>query len=158
MLKTEVSQELYGRVMAVNPSRHAGPALPVDSVSWDDAQEFCRRLAWLLGAPVRLPTEAEFRAALGEGALVPGAWTADSSGGHSHEAGQSPPSAAGFYDLAGNLAEWLQSPAGSGETAPVAGGSYLDAAGALRPLPVAAVEKRERARHIGFRVVVELPE
>jgi len=155
MLKTEVSQELYGRVMGENPSRHTGPALPVDLVSWDDAQEFCRRLAWLLGAPVRLPTEAKFRAALGEGALAQGTWTADSSGGHSHEAGQSQPSAAGFYDLAGNLAEWLQPPAGAGETAPVAGGSYLDAAGALRPLPVVPVEKRQRARHIGFRVVVE---
>jgi hypothetical protein len=49
----------------------------------------------------------------------------------------------------------LQPSAAAGETAPVAGGSYLDAAAALKTLKLAAEEKRERARHIGFRVVVE---
>lgn len=155
MLRTEVPQELYARVMNTNPSRNAGRALPVDSVSWDDTQGFCQRLSWLLGARVRLPTELEFRSAVGES--VAGGWSADTSGGHSHETGKSPPSAAGFYDLTGNLAEWLQAPAGAGETAAVAGGSYLDAASALQPLRIERMEKRERARHVGFRVVVEFP-
>ena len=156
MLKTEVPQELYTHMMNTNPSRNIGPALPVDSVSWEDAEAFCQRLTWLLGARVRLPTEAEFRAALG-GATM-GAWSADTSGGRSHEAGKSPSSAAGFYDLAGNLAEWLQAPSEAGGVALIAGGSYLDPADALQPLPVVRMEKRERARHIGFRVVVESPE
>ena len=153
MMRTEVPQELYARVMNTNPSRNAGRALPVDSVSWDDTQEFCQRLAWLLGTRVRLPTEVEFRSALGE--AVAGGWSADTSGGHSHETGKSPPSAAGFYDLAGNLAEWLEAPAGAGETASVAGGSYLDAVDALQTLRIERMEKRGRARHVGFRVVVE---
>lgn len=153
MLKTEVAQELYSRVMNANPSRNPGRALPVDSVNWLEAQEFCQRLSWLLGVRVRLPTEAEVRAGF---AAVTDAWSADSSGGHSHETGKSTATAAGFHDLAGNLAEWLQPATDGGETAPVAGGSYLDPAGALALLPVTPIDKRERARHIGFRVVVEV--
>ena len=153
MLKTEVSQELYERVMNTNPSRNPGRTLPVDSVSWHDAREFCERLGWLLGCRTRLPTEAEFRAVYGDGAT---AWSAETSGGRSHEAARLPPGTAGFADLAGNLAEWLQPATEAGENAPVAGGSYLDAAGALRRLPITLVEKRERARHSGFRIVVEL--
>ncbi|MSU24472.1 MAG: hypothetical protein EXS32_11690 [Opitutus sp.] len=162
LLKTEVPQDLYTRVMNDNPSRNVGRALPVDSVSWADTQEFCARLSWLLGTRVRLPTEAEFRVALissdrGSAGTTASAWTADTSGGHSHETGQSVPGAAGIYDLTGNLAEWLQPAEVASETAPVAGGSYLDATDAVGRSPVTVVEKRERARHIGFRVVVELP-
>ena len=153
MFRTEVPQEIYQRVMNTNPSRHAGRGLPVDSVSWPEAQEFCERLTWLLGRRVRLPREAEFRS--GWKADAEGAWSADNSGGRSRETGKLPPSDAGFFDLAGNLAEWLQPSSAAGETAPVAGGSYLDAAAALKTLKLAAEEKRERARHIGFRVVVE---
>jgi formylglycine-generating enzyme required for sulfatase activity len=152
MLKTEVAQDLYWRVMNTNPSRNPGRALPVDSVSWLEAQEFCQRLSWLLGTRVRLPTEAEARAGF---AAVSDAWSADTSGGHSHEAGKSAATPAGFRDLAGNLAEWLQPAADPSESAPVAGGSYLDPANTLTAFTVTPVEKHERARHIGFRVVVE---
>ena len=154
MLGTEVDQDLYTRVMNENPSRNPGLALPVDSVSWHDAQDFCRRLGWLLGCRVRLPTAAEFRAAHGGDE---GAWSAGTSDGRSHEIGRSPRATTGFFDLAGNLAEWLQPAADSGETASVAGGSFLDDTDVLRRLPVVAMEKQERARHVGFRVVVEVP-
>lgn len=150
MFKTEVPQNLFTRVMGNNPSRNAGRTLPVDSVNWTEAQEFCRRSSWLLGWQVRLPTEAEFRAAVGPGGEI---WSAENSAGHSHEVGVTKPAGAGFHDVTGNLAEWLQ--AGETANAPVAGGSYLDAAASLGTLPVVSVEKRERARHVGFRVVVE---
>jgi formylglycine-generating enzyme required for sulfatase activity len=121
-------------------------------VSWVEAQEFCQRLSWLLGARVRLPTEAEMRAGF---SAASDAWSADSSAGHSHETGKSTATAAGFRDLAGNLAEWLQPATDASESAPVAGGSYLDSANALATLTTTTMDKRERARHIGFRVVVE---
>jgi len=155
MLKTEVPQEFYARVMSTNPSRNVGGALPVDSVSWNDAQEFCRRLSWLLGTRVRLPAEMEFRAALGSGDMA--AWSAEASAGHSQETGGQAANAAGFYDLTGNVAEWLQPAAADSLAAPVAGGSYLDAGAELKKIPLAETDKNERARHIGFRVVVEFP-
>ncbi len=153
MLKTEVPQELYTRVMNANPSRNPGRGLPVDSVSWLDTQVFCERLSWVIGHLVRLPTEVEFARAWSAGDA--GAWSADSSGGRSRETGTSPAAPTGYHDLAGNLAEWLQPPLQVGETGPVAGGSYLDPAEALKRLKVGQVEKKECARHIGFRVVLE---
>jgi hypothetical protein len=163
MLSVEVTQELYGRVMDSNPSRHVGAKLPVDSVTWHEAHEFCQRLGWILGGRARLPTEAEFRAAFGRdtqsGAaeLATGAWSAANSEDRTHEAGTSPRTPAGFFDLAGNVGEWLEPVRGAGDTAPVAGGSYLDPAATLRAVPIVATAKDQRAPHIGFRVVVVWP-
>ena len=63
LLRTELSQLDYARIMNTNPSRTGGRQLPVESVSWAEAEEFCRRLSWVLGVPVRLPTRDEMRAA-----------------------------------------------------------------------------------------------
>ncbi|HBM85844.1 MAG TPA: hypothetical protein DD423_03505, partial [Opitutae bacterium] len=60
MLRTEVPQALYSLLMGSNPSRNQGESVPVDSVSWLDAKIFCKRLTWILGKAVRLPTENEF--------------------------------------------------------------------------------------------------
>jgi hypothetical protein len=62
ILKVELPQALFALVMNHNPSRTAGRTLPVDSVSHGEAGEFCRRLGWVLGAPVRLPAADELRA------------------------------------------------------------------------------------------------
>jgi hypothetical protein len=156
LLQTEVPQSLYAQVMTANPSRHAGPTLPVDSVSWLEAQEFCQRLGCVLGTAVRLPTEDEWRAALAAGEQA--AWSAETSGGSSREVELSPANANGFHDLLGNVAEWLQPQTpGPAQTAQVAGGSFLDAAEALRARPITLFERGEHLRHVGFRVVVERP-
>ncbi len=155
LLKSETPQTLYALVAGTNPSRHAGPGLPVDAVSWRDAQEFCTRLSWLIGATARLPTEAEFRAALGSGEK-PAAWSRDNSNGTTQPAGKQPANAAGFSDLLGNVAEWLAADPTATE-APVIGGSYLDPAVAVRLAPIELRAKSDRARHIGFRFVVERP-
>ena len=92
LLKTELPQALFAVVMNQNPSRNPGRAQPVDSVNHAEAGEFCRRLGWVLGAPVRLPTAAECRAAANDPA---------------------------FKDLAGGLGEWLVPEDGDQATAPV---------------------------------------
>lgn len=56
----EVTQEQYEKVMGGNPSGLKGPNLPVESVSWNDAVEFCRRLSSMTREKYRLPTEAEW--------------------------------------------------------------------------------------------------
>jgi formylglycine-generating enzyme required for sulfatase activity len=63
-----VTQQQYFGLMHENPSYFEGEDLPVETVSWDDAQEFCRRLTerqWAAGRIppeffFRLPTEAEW--------------------------------------------------------------------------------------------------
>jgi len=61
----EVTQAQYEQVMGVNPSKYKGADNPVETVSWEDAVEFCRKLSELpaekaAGNVYRLPTEAEW--------------------------------------------------------------------------------------------------
>lgn len=152
LLRTETPQGLYALVMNTNPSRNPGRQLPVDSVTWAEAEGFCTRLSWLLGTVVRLPTADEHRIAAADGGA--GAWSAENGGGRSHEIGQLAPNALGFFDLAGNVAEWLAGDQAT--TAWVAGGSYLDPTDVIARPMIIGREKAERARHVGFRVLVDL--
>ncbi|MBI2496411.1 MAG: SUMF1/EgtB/PvdO family nonheme iron enzyme [Opitutae bacterium] len=155
LLRTEVSQELFARVMNANPSRNAGRALPVDSVTWTEAGEFCRRLGWVLGTTVRLPTEAEFRAAVGDHvATATHAWGLENGPGRSSPTGAKPANTSGFHDLLGNVAGWLA--ADAGDTAVLAGGSFTESRGQLQALPLRRAPKSGRERTNGFRVVVEV--
>jgi formylglycine-generating enzyme required for sulfatase activity len=59
--KYEVTQAQWEAVMGANPSQFKGANLPVETVSWRDAQDFIARLQPLAGNYVyRLPTEAEW--------------------------------------------------------------------------------------------------
>jgi len=115
---TEVTQAQYEAVMGTNPSKFKGPANPVDSLTWDEAAEFCRRLSEKTGKTVRLPTEAEWEYACragsktrfsfgdSESALGDYAWWGSNSGGKTHPVGQKKPNAWGLYDMHGNVYEW----------------------------------------------------
>ena len=157
MLQTEVPQALYLQIMKTNPSRQPGRAYPVDSVSWLDAMQFCERLGWIMGQTVRLPNADEFRVALGDAAER---WSAENGAtgpsAQSREMAMGEPNAMGFFDLLGNLAEWLAAPPGErgSELASVAGGSYLDGPEVLRSLRLEERPRSDRARHIGFRFVM----
>ena len=59
------------RKLNPNPSLFKGIDLPVESISWDDAEEFCLRLAALTGRPYRLPSEAEWEYACRAGTFAP---------------------------------------------------------------------------------------
>ncbi len=159
MLRTEVPQRLYTLVMRANPSRQAGDDLPVESVSLPEAGEFCRRLSWLLGRTVRLPTEAEYRAALGPApqgeSLLAAAWSQERSDDRPQPIGSAVANAAGFHDLLGNVAEWLAPATPEAEATLVAGGSYVEPAADLAKTPLVRRQGLDRARTIGFRVVVE---
>lgn len=63
LMRGEVAQAFYVKLMKFNPSRETGENRAVDSVTWNEAAEFCERLGWVLGGDVRLPTAAEFQAA-----------------------------------------------------------------------------------------------
>ncbi len=53
------------------PSRFKGDDLPVERVSWDQAVEFCARLARRTGRAYRLPSEAEWEYAARAGTTTP---------------------------------------------------------------------------------------
>jgi formylglycine-generating enzyme required for sulfatase activity len=54
-----------------DPSRFKGDDLPVESVSWDEAVEFCQRLSRATGSKYRLPSEAEWEYACRAGTRTP---------------------------------------------------------------------------------------
>ncbi|MCB9759497.1 MAG: formylglycine-generating enzyme family protein [Alphaproteobacteria bacterium] len=69
---TPVTQALWTAVMEENPSRFTHPQRPVERVSWADGQRFCERISTRApGAPVRLPTEAEWEYACRAGTTAP---------------------------------------------------------------------------------------
>jgi len=115
--KYEVTQAQWQAVMANNPSdfKDCGNC-PVDSVSWEDAQSFMRKLNQMNdGYTYRLPTEAEWEYAsrAGTTADVPVdniemAWYSENSGGKTHPAGQRRPNAWGLSDIHGNVWEWCE--------------------------------------------------
>ena len=63
LMRGEIAQGFYVKVMKFNPSREPSSDRPVDSVTWLEAAEFCERLGWVLGRKVRLPTADELSAA-----------------------------------------------------------------------------------------------
>ena len=66
----EVTQEQYEQVMGTNPSTFKGATNPVETVSWDDAMEFCRKLSEKTGKKVTLPTEAQWEYACRAGSTT----------------------------------------------------------------------------------------
>ncbi|MDJ0561815.1 MAG: bifunctional serine/threonine-protein kinase/formylglycine-generating enzyme family protein, partial [Microcystis sp. M53599_WE4] len=109
--KYPVTQAQYQAVMGTNPSRFQNnPQNPVENVSWDDAQAFCRKLSQITGKTYRLPTEAEWEYACRAGTttrfyfgddanqLGDYAWYEGNSGGTTHPVGQKKPNAWGLYD------------------------------------------------------------
>ena len=116
MGKYEVTQSQYRAVMGANPSVFKGDDLPVDSVTWDEAIEFSRKLSTLTGRQYRLPTEAEWEYAARGGTTGAAtestdliAWYDGNSGARTHPVGQKEANHFGLYDMYGNLWEWCQS-------------------------------------------------
>ncbi len=101
---------------------------PVEQVSWDDCQEFIRRLNQLTGRTFRLPTEAEWEYAARGGSKSRGykyaggndintvAWydknaydKGESSPDYgTHVVKTKSPNELGLYDMSGNVDEWCQ--------------------------------------------------
>ena len=159
MLRTDVHQSLYTLLMGANPSRNQAGSNPVDSVSWAEAKTFCERLSWILGRAVRLPTETEFRKAIGDFEPSSGAsafiWSALKTNGLSQPVGQKNPFPGGYFDLLGNVSEWLESEESKkSDTAFHIGGHVQDSLETIISVPVRNLHKTERSRLTGFRIVV----
>ncbi|WOO42946.1 SUMF1/EgtB/PvdO family nonheme iron enzyme [Rubellicoccus peritrichatus] len=162
LLRTEVSQALFTSIMLSNPSRRKGELFPVDSITWDEAKDFCQKASWLLARPVRLPTQAEFSVSIGPLRYVnldSVSWNQQNSGGVTHEVGTKEANAAGYHDLLGNVAEWLESDSLPGDSEGfLAGGSAETSIDALVDKPIEILNRRTRNRLNGFRIAVRIEE
>jgi formylglycine-generating enzyme required for sulfatase activity len=135
--KYEVTQGLWRSVMGNNPSHFKGDdCLPVDSVCWNDAQRFIRKLNAKTGKNYRLPTGAEWEFAARGGKKSNGykfsgsgnsdevAWDVDNSGykrpkhtgfgesgryynNRTHPVGTKRPNELEIHDMSGNVSEWV---------------------------------------------------
>ncbi len=179
--KFEVTQAQYQAIMGKNPSKFTNcTECPVEQVSWDDAQEFIKKLNAKTGQKYRLPTEAEWEYAARGGKLSTGTqysgssdmdkagWYRDNSASQTHIHGLKLPNELGLYDMSGNVWEWCSdwysdvyydispsdNPTGPerGEKKVQRGGAWDYIAAYGRVANRDSGPSYERANHIGFRL------
>ena len=116
--ETEVTQGLWTVVMGAGKDNFIADEYPAVGITWDECQEFIKRLNKLTGHIFRLPTEAEWEfAARGgkksKGYLYAGSdnpvdagWSWYNLTGGVQPVAQKKPNELGLYDMTGNVAEW----------------------------------------------------
>jgi formylglycine-generating enzyme required for sulfatase activity len=176
--KYPVTQKQWTRVMENNPSEFKGDDLPVENVSWNDAQDFIKKLNSTSGKRYRLPTEAEWEYAArggikseglkyaGSGSADDAAWYDGNSGETTHPVGTKRPNELDIYDMSGNVWEWVEdrfgeygndpktNPTGppSGSTRVNRGGSWDSDARYCRTSNRSDNTTESRYSSLGFRV------
>ncbi len=174
--RTEVTNAAYRACVDAGICMWAAPATgdplhdgalaqhPVTNVAWEEAQAFCASRAmrlpsvaeWEVAASFAPATQRTWRFPWGdawEPAFVIGGaengFTATAAVGSRSPQGDSPQ---GAIDMAGNAAEWTDTPpAGALDQALVKGGSYQDGATALQVHAMQIMPRSLRAPWIGFR-------
>ena len=172
MGKYEVTQALWKAVMGENRSWFKGANNPVENVSWDDCQEFLRKLNTLpsvkaSGMTFRLPTEEEWEYAcraratgdycklasgteITEDTLGQVAWYTGNSNDRTHPVGQKKPNAFGLYDMHGNVWEWTSTADGGKRRC--RGGGWCFSGGDCEASNRLRFSPSYRDNYLGFRL------
>ena len=119
----EVTQAQWKSVMGANPSKNKNAELPVENVTWEDCDAFCKKV----GGVARFPTEAEWEYACRAGTKTAFYWGTSLNGdkanckgdsspygtkengrfvGHTTKGGAYGANPWGFCDMSGNVEEW----------------------------------------------------
>ena len=178
----EVTQELWQAVMGTNPSYDKSKFCPVESVSWNDCQEFIQKLNAITGKQFRLPTEAEWEYAARGGKYAKGCRNSGSNNlgevgkyyGNSHGSlpveGSRKPNELGLYDMSGSVnelcsdymgdysAEEQVCPVGpaAGSERVMRGGSFGDEPINCRISARFGIAPDKRASNVGLRLALSL--
>jgi formylglycine-generating enzyme required for sulfatase activity/tRNA A-37 threonylcarbamoyl transferase component Bud32 len=177
MGKYEVTQSQWQAVMGNNPSSFKGANLPVEQVSWNDVQEFIKKLNAKNDDYIyRLPTEAEWEYACRAGTIGDYAGNLDEMGWYNknsenktHSIGEKKSNNWKLHDMYGNVWEWCSDwydskyyakspevdPKGpdSGLTRVLRGGGLLNPAATCRSASRYNDTSSTRFYRIGFRLV-----
>jgi formylglycine-generating enzyme required for sulfatase activity len=175
--KTEITQTQFKAVMGRNPSHFQAMSddLPVENVSWQDAQEYVKQLSSMTGHTYRLLSEAEWEYACraggrheycGSADIERASWYSFNSGRKTHVVATKAPNAWGLYDMSGNVWEWVQDCTGNYSSTPsdgtawtsgncvermVRGGSYVDVPRSTRAAVRDWFGVSSRGSSLGFR-------
>lgn len=161
--KYPVTQAQYEAVMGTNPSYFKNNLQnPVENITWNDAQAFCKKLSGMTNKNYRLPTEAEWEYACRAGTttdyyfgddenqLGDYAWFDGNSNNTTHPVGQFSPNTFGLYDMHGNVHEWCQEVV-------MRGGSWRDGSNyCFSRIRIYNMGCDSRAFTYGFRVVFDV--
>ncbi|MBX3255328.1 MAG: formylglycine-generating enzyme family protein [Chitinophagaceae bacterium] len=153
---------------------------PIVSVTWEEANDYCKWISGKTGKPYRLPTEAEWEYAArggvkGKNYLYSGsdkagdvAWIMENSQSSVHPVAQKKPNELGLFDMSGNAWEWCSdhldnyidedqvNPAGSTTSVFVVrrGGSWDDHAYRARSTYRIGNSPRRSYHTLGFRIAM----
>ncbi|NEP77845.1 MAG: SUMF1/EgtB/PvdO family nonheme iron enzyme [Okeania sp. SIO3B3] len=128
MSKYPITQQQYQAMMGNNLSNFKGENRPVETVSWHDAIEFCKKLSRKTGKIYRLPSESQWEYACRAGTTTPFYFgetitselvnydgnypyayaPKDKYRKETTDVGSFPPNAFGLYDMHGNVWEWCE--------------------------------------------------
>ncbi len=171
--ETTCTQALWQAVMDETPASIENPGLPVNQVSWDDCQQFIRRLQkWAPQLPLGLPSEAQWEYACRAGTITAYWWGERFNEEHGNNGDQMraeqhyPANPFGLRSMHGNLWEWcadrydgytdkpVDDPQGpsDGHGRVLRGGGWIHGAQALRSARRDADSPDSRGRLIGLRL------
>ena len=163
--ETEVTQELWFAVMGNNPSSNQSDQgyYPVENVSWNDVQEFIKKLNEITGQQFRLPFEAEWEYAARGGKKSTDkkysgsdneeevAWYNDNAGEKTHAVAKKRSNELGLYDMSGNVWEFCELSSDI-EVCNIRGGSFGNNSQYLRSSSRYRLQTNVKTIFCGFRL------
>jgi len=175
--KYEITQKQWKKIMNNNPSQFDdNDNKPVDSISWNDIQQFIFKIKMTSGLKYRLPTEAEWEFACRSGGLneiyagsknyQEVAWYRNNSNKTTHPVGLLRANKLGLFDMSGNVWEWCNnaysinyetiSSKRSNNPKVIRGGCWIGGPKSLRCTHRHYSFPNKYYNHTGFRLIKEI--